>query len=191
MNNIIVLFSGKGNTLKSIIDHCIEAKVICTITNNANALGIHKSNTAGIPCKVVEQGTLNKKQYSTVLQHEIDDCINMFGDIKYIVLAGFMVILSDEIITYFNNKHIKIINIHPSLLPKYPGLHTHNHVIENNDNIHGITIHYVDKYVDHGEVIQQCEIDVDGDSIHTLDERIKQIEQIMYPTCIDYLCVVG
>src|SRR5574343_525504 len=189
MTNIIVLFSGNGNTMQSLIDSCIEANVVCALTNNPYAKGIHKCDAASIPCKVVVQGELRKKQYCKILLQEIDECINTVGSIKYIVLAGFMVILSEEFINYFNNKQIKIINIHPALLPKYPGLHTHQHVIDNNDVVHGVTIHYVNKYVDGGEIIQQYEMEVNGDDIHTLNERIKQIEQIMYPLCIDYLCV--
>ena len=102
-----------------------------------------------------------------------------------IVLAGFMRILTPKITENFYGK---IINIHPSLLPKYPGLNTHEQVINNKDTIHGVSIHYVSSELDEGPLIAQGEIKTLGDDIDSLIKRIHKLEHNIYPEIIKLIC---
>ena len=130
MNNVIVLISGEGMTLQSLLDKCQFVNVVGVISNNPNANGLERAKQAGVP--IIES-------YSQIndIQNSIDNVISVFGGVKFIVLAGFMKILPKEFIKHFNDRQIHIINIHPSLLPKYKGLHTHKRVLEAGDAIHG------------------------------------------------------
>lgn len=185
--NIIIMFSGEGTTLQAFIDKSWCANIVGAITDNPNAGGIDRCIKAGIPCL-----TIKKQKESSKYDHEItilghlQVMIANAGGIKYIVLAGYMRILSPGFVKHFENKGIKIINIHPSLLPKYSGLHTHKRVIEAGDKKHGMTIHYVDEGMDTGEILFQVECDVsDDDTEETLELKVKQLEQKFYPKIID------
>lgn len=185
--NIIIMFSGEGTTLQAFIDKSWCANIVGAITDNPNAGGIDRCITAGIPCLTIE-----KQKGSTKYDHEMTMLGHLHvmsanaGGIKYIVLAGYMRILSPGFVKYFENKGIKIINIHPSLLPKYPGLHTHRRVLEAGDKKHGMTIHYVDEGMDTGKILFQVECDVsEDDTEETLELKVKQLEQKFYPKIID------
>ena len=110
--------------------------------------------------------------------------LNLNADL--IVLAGFMKILNEKTANYFFGK---IINIHPSLLPKYPGLNTHTKVIDNKERYHGVSIHYVSSQLDAGPLIAQGQIIVNkGESIERLEERIHKVEHMIYPEVIKLIC---
>src|SRR6056300_413023 len=131
MKKIVVLISGSGSNLQAIIDKCntnyINAEVVCVISNNPNGFGIERSKSVGIKTIVINHKESQSRElfdtelYKILLEQNAD----------LIVLAGFMRILTEKIT---NNFFGKIINIHPSLLPKYPGLNTHEQVLENNDS---------------------------------------------------------
>ncbi|MEL0172861.1 MAG: phosphoribosylglycinamide formyltransferase [Gammaproteobacteria bacterium] len=186
MKKIVVLISGSGSNLQAIIDKCstgyINAEIVCVISNNPNAYGLERARVANIPVKVI-----NHKDYKS--RSLYDDELFQFLqrlNIDLIVLAGFMRILSSKIT---DNYYGKIVNIHPSLLPKYPGLNTHEKVFKNNDHIHGVTVHYVSSELDAGPIIAQGEIKIlDNSNINNLIERIHKVEHQLYPEIIKHIC---
>jgi phosphoribosylglycinamide formyltransferase-1 len=150
--NIAVFISGTGSNLKSIIEkqEKYRYKVGLVISNNENAPGLEFAKVAGIDTFTFVWDKNDKQLLAVTEQVQKHQC-------DLIVLAGFMKILPEGFITTFENK---IINIHPSLLPKYPGLHTHQRVVDNKDKVHGATVHYVNADLDAGKIITQTTINV-------------------------------
>jgi len=186
MKKIVVLISGSGSNLQAIIDKCkskyIHAEIGCVISNNPKAYGLERAKSAGIKTLVIDH-----KEYQSRDLFD-NDLYKVLKDqnADLIVLAGFMRILTEKITKNFYGK---IINIHPSLLPKYPGLNTHQQVIDNKDMTHGITIHYVSSQLDDGPIIAQGEIMTsEDDDIDNLIERIHRLEHELYPEIIKYIC---
>jgi phosphoribosylglycinamide formyltransferase-1 len=182
MFKIAVLISGNGSNLEAIIDACkknlINGSVDIVISNNPNAYGIQRAKNHSINYKIIDN-----KSFET--REDFDQAlVEVLKDIRpdLIVLAGFMRILTPLMIEAFKNK---IINIHPSLLPKYPGLDTHNLVLKNGDLKHGVTIHYVNEVLDGGQIIAQGEISVNAnETINELKSRIHSIEHVMLPMVV-------
>ena len=185
MKKIVVLISGSGSNLQAIIDNCkskyIHAEIVCVISNNPKAYGLERAKSAGIKTLII-----NHKEYQSRDLFD-KDLYKILKDqnADLIVLAGFMRILTKKITKNFYGK---IINIHPSLLPKYPGLNTHQQVIDNKDVIHGITIHYVSSELDGGPIIAQGEVMTSDDDIDNLIKRIHTLEHELYPEIIKYIC---
>ena len=180
---IIVFFSGTGSNLESIIrqQNTYGYKVTGSFCNNPDAAGIKISEDHDIACYV-----LNSKNFDD--RSEFDKKINDYletQDFDYMVLAGYMRILSKFLV---QNWEGQIINIHPSLLPKYPGLDTHQRALENKDKYHGTTIHYVTEELDAGPIIRQERIEIEpNESIESLIERVKSLENKIYPETIGTL----
>ena len=177
-----VLISGNGSNLGSIIDHInkdkIEGCICCVLSNNPEALGLERAKEEGIPCEIVDHKQFAKRSdFDTRMVQKLD---------KYkpdlIVLAGFMRILSYAFIQAYEGK---ILNIHPSLLPKYPGLNTHQRVLESGDSLHGISIHFVDESLDGGPICAQSKIKVSNSNASQLKERVHVLEHELYPKIID------
>ena len=147
---IVVLISGRGSNLEALIKHQQNYTVTHVISNNFNAKGITIANKNGITNTCINWSDRNTAENTLieVIQESQADLI---------VLAGFMRILSEHVLQSFHNK---IINIHPSLLPKYPGLNTHQKVLDNKDKIHGATVHLVDNQLDHGRVLAQTQFSI-------------------------------
>lgn len=183
--SLVILISGNGSNLQAIIDAIsnqqLDAEIRAVISNRADAYGLERAKKANIPVQVLlSSATLDKKSYDVELQKIID---------RYrptlIILAGFMRILTPEFVRHFFGK---IINIHPSLLPKYPGLHTHEKVIQAGDKEHGVTVHWVTEDLDAGPVIAQVKIAVDpSDTSETLKAKIHQEEHKLYPQVIQWI----
>ncbi len=181
---IVILISGSGSNLQSIIDsiagNTLNAEICAVISNKANAFGIERAQKANIPIEVIEHSQYDGREcFDTELTRRIE---------KYqpelIVLAGFMRILSDDFVTHFYGK---MINIHPSLLPKYRGLHTHQRVLEAGDSEHGLSIHYVSAKLDGGPIILQKKVPVlENDTESSLAERVLVQEHIAYPQVIQW-----
>jgi len=180
---IIVFFSGTGSNLESIIHQqkMYGYKVTGSFCNNPDAAGIKISEDHNIACYV-----LNSKNFDD--RNEYDKKISDYleaQDFDYIILAGYMRILSKF---FVQNWEGQIINIHPSLLPKYPGLDTHKRALENKDKYHGTTIHYVTEELDAGPIIRQERIEIEpNESIESLIERVKSLENKIYPETIGTL----
>ena len=185
MFKIIVLISGNGSNLQAIIDACksgiINGNVVGVISNEANAFGLERAKKDNIPSKVINHNHYNTRED---FDKKLVSTIEIFQP-DLIVLAGFMRILSPVMTSAFKDK---MINIHPSLLPKYPGLNTHEQVIANNDAEHGVTIHYVSEELDGGPIIAQSKILVHKkQQLDDLIERIHKVEHMIFPKVISMI----
>ena len=182
MFKIAVLISGNGSNLEALINACkknlINGSVEIIISNNPDAYGIQRAKNHLINYKIIDNNRFKTREdFDRALVEELQD-----SNPDLIVLAGFMRILTPVMIEAFKNK---IINIHPSLLPKYPGLDTHNSVIKNGDLKHGVTIHYVNEVLDGGQIIAQGEISVNAnETSEELKTRIHAIEHVMLPMVV-------
>ena len=183
--NIVVLISGKGTNLQALIDasHRSSYKISAVISNTAKAIGLNRAKISGIDTYVIEQESFNSKlEFEESLATRISE-INP----KLIVLAGFMKVLSPQFVKLFRGK---IINIHPSLLPEYPGLNTHQRVLEDKKKIHGMSVHLVTEDLDGGPVIAQDSVHVlPDDTIESLAKRVLEREHIIYPKVVESLAI--
>ena len=189
-HNIIVMLSGEGTTLQAILDKSIAANVVGVLSDQPYVGGITRAQKANVPHIVLfaRHENESKENHTQRMIRGLDIILKMNDNTRLIVLAGFMRILSPEFIQHFNEKGVKIINIHPSLLPKYKGLYTHQKALENEDEEHGMTIHYVNEEMDGGEIIFQKSIYItDADNEKTLEKKVKVLEQEYYPKVIDSL----
>ena len=174
-----VFISGNGSNLNSIIKRPkkkkFPIKVCLVISNRSNAKGIKYAKKNNIPYKIFSSLNMQKFERKTLKELKIKK-------IKFICLAGFMKILSKKFIKEFNNK---ILNIHPSLLPKYKGLNTHLKVIENKEKMSGCTVHYVSSKLDSGKIILQKKIKVKkNDTMISLKKKVLKEEHLLYPKAI-------
>ena len=186
LKSIVVLVSGNGSNLQAIIDACeqgkIPAKITAVISNKAQAYGLQRAKTAGIPAVVVDHTAyLTREAYDQQLLAQI----SKFAP-DLIVLAGFMRILSREFVEHFQGQ---ILNIHPSLLPKYKGLHTHQRAIDAGDREHGASVHFVTANLDDGPVILQSKVPIfENQDAEELTQRVIVQERQMYPLVVKWFC---
>lgn len=186
MKRILVLVSGSGSNLQAIIDKCesgyIAGSVVGVISNVPNVYALERAKRHNIPAL-----TLDHKQYNTRESFDEDLAKNVHSfSADLIVLAGFMRILSESFVLQFSGK---MLNIHPSLLPKYPGLHTHTKALQNNDTSHGASIHFVNAELDGGPVVIQSIVKVDNqDTVDTLQSRVALTEWHIYPLVVKWFC---
>ena len=182
MKKIVVLISGSGSNLEAIAKACqtgnIPATIELVISNQPNVKGLERAKKFHLMSKVIEHQHFNsREEFDQALLEQI---LPIEPDI--VVLAGFMRILSNSFTETLSGK---LINIHPSLLPDYPGLNTHKQAIENGDLMHGISVHYVNSELDGGPIITQGVLKIDpSQSEAKLVNRIHKIEHIVYPKVI-------
>ena len=183
--SIVVLISGKGTNLQALIDasHRSSYTISAVISNKAKAIGLNRAKISGIDTYVIEQESFNSKlEFEESLATRISE-INP----KLIVLAGFMKVLSPQFVKLFRGK---VINIHPSLLPEYPGLNTHQRVLEDKKKIHGVSVHLVTEDLDGGPVIAQDAVYVrPDDTVESLAKRVLEREHIIYPKVVESLAI--
>ncbi|WP_226565068.1 phosphoribosylglycinamide formyltransferase [Shewanella chilikensis] len=182
---ILVMISGNGSNLQAVIDSCdskMPGRVVGVISNKADAYGLIRAHHAEIDTScVITRKEESRAQYDARLQAAID---RYQPDL--IVLAGFMRILSDELVSRYQGK---MLNIHPSLLPKYPGLDTHKRAIEAGDSEHGASVHFVIPALDSGPVILQAKVPVFADdTVATLAARVHEQEHAIYPIVVRWFC---
>ena len=179
---IVVLISGNGSNLQAIIDHCndgeIPAEVVAVISNVPSAFGLERARLAGI-----EARCLNHRQF--VSRAAFDEALTVLIEgfrPDLVVLAGFMRILSPAFVDQFAGR---LMNIHPSLLPDYPGLDTHRRAIADGAGEHGATVHFVTQDLDAGPVIIQGRVKIcEDDSEHSLSLRVHEVEHRIYPEAV-------
>jgi len=175
----LIFISGNGSNLQNIIDNIdsgyINMDIVAVVSDNPGAGGLKKAKTAKIETIITD---MTKDDLSNLSKITDENLIDIF------ILAGFMKVLPKEFVNKYNGK---ILNIHPSLLPKYKGLDTHKKVLESNDNLHGASVHFVTSELDGGPIIIQGKINVtDKDSEDSLKKRVHEIEYQIYPIAIKW-----
>ena len=186
MKSIVVLISGSGSNLQAIIDACssgfIPGRISAVISNKASAYGLVRANETGLSTQVLSHKAYqDRDKYDLALIDAIDQ-----HQPDLVVLAGFMRILTPAFVQHY---HGRLLNIHPSLLPKYQGLNTHQRAIDNNDTEHGCSVHFVTEQLDGGPVILQAKVPVfSDDDAQTLAERVHEQEHRIYPLVVRWFC---
>ena len=179
---LVVLISGNGSNLQAIIDSIenqnLPAQIVAVISNKADAYGLERAKKAGIEQHVLShQNFKSREDFDIALKKLID---SFQPDL--IILAGFMRILSNEFVNHYLHK---MMNIHPSLLPKYKGLDTHQRAIDAGDKEHGCSVHFVTPELDDGPVILQASVAIEeNDNAETLAARVHEQEHQIYPKAI-------
>lgn len=181
-STIVVLISGSGSNLQALIDACangtINGRIAAVISNRPGVKGLERAANAGI-----EAITLDHKQFDgrEAFDAALAECIDQFQP-DLVVLAGFMRILTPDFTQHYLGK---MLNIHPSLLPKYPGLHTHQRALDAGDSEHGVTVHFVTAELDGGPAVIQAKVPVlPSDDAASLAGRVLEQEHIIYPQAV-------
>ncbi len=178
---IVVLVSGSGSNLQAIIDDAqadLPVDIRAVISNKADAYGLERARKANIPTRVLEHTAFeDRPAYDQALMTLIDEY-----QPALVILAGFMRILTPSFVSHYQGR---LLNIHPSLLPKYRGLHTHQRVLESGDRQHGASVHLVTEELDGGPLILQVTVPIEPDDDEaSLAARVLTQEHIIYPTVI-------
>lgn len=183
---IVILISGRGSNMRALIEHSrseTAAYSICSvISDRADAGGLEAARDFGIATRALTPAKgMERIEYDQGLAAAIDECSP-----SLIALAGFMRILSAPFVERYAGK---ILNIHPALLPKYPGLHTHRRAIEAREAEHGVTVHFVTEQLDGGPAVIQARVAVEAnDTEETLSRRVLALEHVIYPLAVDWFC---
>ena len=183
--NIVVLISGSGSNLQAIIDAIatqqLQANIQAVISNRPGVKGLQRAQAANIPAL-----TLDHKEFASreAFDQKLMQTIDQYQP-DLIILAGFMRILTDELVEHYNGR---MLNIHPSLLPEFKGLNTHQRALQAGVKQHGVSVHYVSNELDGGPLVLQAVIDVtESDTAESLQQRIHQQEHIIYPMAIEWI----
>lgn len=183
-----VLISGRGSNLQALLDACADpefpARIVCVLSNNADAHGLQRAADAGVPTTVVShKDHPNRKAFDAA----VNDALGEF-DVEFLCLAGFMRILDGQFVARWRDR---LINIHPSLLPSFPGLDTHQRALDMGVKVAGCTVHFVRAEVDTGPIIAQAAVPVlPDDDADALAARILVEEHDIYPRALR-LCAEG
>jgi len=181
---IAVLISGNGSNLQAIIEHQQQSKnlyeIVLVISNRPEAFGLKRAQKAGIATKVIDHTNFTGREaFDEQMKIELDK-----AEVELVVLAGFMRILSAEFTEHFLGR---MLNIHPSLLPKYQGLNTHQRALDSGDKEHGLSVHFVTPELDGGPVIVQSKTNIQNDdTAESLQQRIHSLEHTAYPTVVEW-----
>ncbi|WP_297735036.1 phosphoribosylglycinamide formyltransferase [uncultured Maricaulis sp.] len=183
---IAVLISGRGSNMQALIDATRDenfpAEIVVVVSNNPDSPGLEIARAAGIEIDVVNHRDFDDRE---AFEEALDATIKLYGA-RIVCLAGFMRILTPSFTERWRDL---LINIHPSLLPAFKGLHTHERALEAGVRIHGCTVHYVRPEMDDGPIIGQAAVPVlPGDTPETLAERVLQAEHKLYPQCVALAC---
>ncbi len=186
MKSIVVLISGSGSNLQAILDACqagfIAGRVSAVISNKAGVFGLTRATDAGVPALVLDHKQFaDRASYDVALCQAIDQ-----HQPDLVVLAGFMRILTPEFVAHFSGR---LLNIHPSLLPKYQGLNTHQRAIDAGDSVHGCSVHFVTAELDGGPVALQAKVPVfPEDDASAVAARVHEQEHRIYPLVVRWFC---
>jgi phosphoribosylglycinamide formyltransferase 1 len=182
---IVILISGRGSNMRALIERSEDAGAAFTVrhvfSDHADAAGLEVARSLGIPAQVLAAAKVDRAAYDEALAAAIEACSP-----SLIVLAGFMRILSAPFVQRFAGR---ILNIHPSLLPKFPGLHTHRRVLEAHEAQHGATVHFVTEQLDGGPRILQARLAIaPNDDEKSLAARVQAEEHRIYPLAVRWFC---
>ena len=184
MKRLVVLISGQGSNLQAILDACeqgqIHGSVAAVFSNKSEAFGLTRAREAGVPAHALAASQFaDREAFDNQLMLEIDAYAP-----DLVILAGYMRILSPAFVQHYAGR---MLNIHPSLLPKYPGLHTHRQAIENGDEEHGTSVQFVTEQLDGGPVILQAKVPVFAeDSEEDVTARVQHQEHAIYPLVVSW-----
>ncbi len=179
-----ILISGRGSNFEAIANAIarrkLDAEIAIVISNRANAAGLEIARERGIPLRVIESRGMEREAYDKIVIEELRT-----HDVDLVCLAGFMRLLSAAFILAFPNR---VLNIHPSLLPAFPGLDAQRQALDYGVKITGCTVHVVDEFLDSGPILVQSAVPVlDGDTVETLSARILAQEHVIYAKAIQLL----
>lgn len=182
MKKIVILISGRGSNMQAILEARLPLTVAAVISNDASAGGLATAQKHGVATQVVDHRQFpDRTAFDRALMQAIDAHAP-----DLLVLAGFMRILTAEFVDHYRHR---IINIHPSLLPAFTGLHTHRRALEAGVKVHGCSVHFVTPELDHGPIIAQAVVPVrDDDSEDTLAARVLAQEHRIYPQAVAWFC---
>lgn len=181
---VVALISGSGSNLQALIEHASHSaapyRIVAVISNRADAFGLERAARCGIPGAVLDHRNYpDRDAYDTDLRALIDDY-----QPGLVVLAGFMRILNPDFVAHYAGR---MLNIHPSLLPHFRGLHTHRRVLEAGASTHGASVHFVTPELDGGPVIIQARLPVHpGETAETLAARVLEQEHLIYPMAVTW-----
>lgn len=182
MQRIVILISGRGSNMEAICTCCTEqgwpARVAAVVANRADAAGLAWAAARGIATAVVDHKAFPSRE---AFDAELARVIDGFEP-TLVVLAGFMRVLGAAFVQHYEGR---LLNIHPSLLPAFPGLHTHRRALEAGCQVVGATVHFVTPQLDHGPIVMQSAVPVrPGDDEHTLAARVLATEHAIYPQAV-------
>ncbi|WP_333666696.1 phosphoribosylglycinamide formyltransferase [Acinetobacter guillouiae] len=182
MIKIAVLVSGNGSNLQALIDANLSGQIVGVISNKPEAFALERAAKAGIATTVIEHKHYpDRETFDAVMHQQLLD-----WDVDLVILAGFMRILSAKFVQAWEGK---MVNIHPSLLPYYKGMHTHQRVLNTGDVLHGCTVHYVTAELDAGQALTQGVLTVDlHDNVQSLAARVHVLEHLIYPQAVEWIC---
>ncbi|WP_248806994.1 phosphoribosylglycinamide formyltransferase [Pseudomonas sp. MWU13-2100] len=180
--NVVVLLSGSGSNLQALIDSeraaDYPARIAAVISNRADAYGLQRARDAGIETRALDHKAFDGREAFDAALIELIDAFNP----QLVVLAGFMRILSADFVRHYQGR---LLNIHPSLLPKYKGLHTHQRALEAGDREHGCSVHFVTEELDGGPLVVQAVVTVESDdTAQSLAQRVHTQEHRIYPLAV-------
>lgn len=182
MKNIVILISGRGSNMEAMIAARdagqLPVNIVAVISNRPDAKGLETAAKAGIATRFIDHKAFAGRE---AFDAALAECIDTFAP-DLVVLAGFMRILTADFVRHYEGR---LLNIHPSLLPSFPGLHTHQRALDEGVRIHGCTVHFVTAELDHGPVVIQAAVPVlDGDDEDALSARILRQEHQIYPQAV-------
>ena len=182
MKNIVILISGRGSNMEAMIAArdagTLPVHIAAVISNRPDAKGLETAARAGITTHYVDHKAFPSRE---AFDGALAECIDGFAP-DLVVLAGFMRILTEGFVRHYEGR---LLNIHPSLLPSFPGLHTHQRALDEGVRIHGCTVHFVTPALDHGPVVIQAAVPVlDGDDEDALSARVLRQEHRIYPQAV-------
>lgn len=183
---IVVLISGSGSNLQAILDQTLDGsingQIAAVICNRPDAFGLTRAQRAGVEARLLDHKAFESRE---TFDQAMIELIDSYAP-DLVVLAGFMRILTPEFVRHYQGR---LFNIHPSLLPKYKGLHTHQRALEAGDNEHGCTVHFVTEELDGGPLVVQARTDISAeDTADSLQQRVHALEHLIYPLAVEWFC---
>jgi phosphoribosylglycinamide formyltransferase-1 len=182
VRTLVILISGRGSNMEALLKASLPARIAAVVSNRADAAGLAIAAKHGIATHVIEHREFaNRDAFDARLAEVVDAYAP-----DYVLLAGFMRILGEAFVNRFAGR---LVNIHPSLLPAFPGVHTHARALEEGVKVHGCTVHLVTPRLDHGPIIAQAAVPVRaGDTEASLSARVLEQEHHIFPQAVRWLC---